>query len=492
MRWRIAAFVKHMSQLVSVTSKHQRAVVIGGSMAGLAVARALSPAFREIVIIERDELARDQPAHRAGVPQSWHIHALLLRGQQELEELFPGFIDAAVRLGAVKYDHAADLVSFTNYGWEPRYESEFIAISGTRALLEFAERERFFALTPNATVIENTRVLDLITEEHDGKLRAAGVVTNNHEHLRIEADLVVDCSGRAALWKRWTEQRDLPLPRESVVDAQCGYTSRIYRPHDPSEFPWKGMVADTAFPNRPRFGAIFPIEDGDWMVTLGGFNGVYPPSDERGFNEFARSLDTPLYAKALERAEPVTRIRSSRRHEMRWNHLESHAHPISGLLAVGDSAWCFNPHYGQGMSIAVTCARILRDVIEENADLGSLQRRYYKRAQKFSWPQWESTSQLDLRWGSTQGKRPWHAKITHPLAELIVRAGQHDRAVSRALLGGIHFLRTPAEVLTPRVWARVFMFALRQLGRDSYGFMTELPAAPRTGALSRRRFVKVA
>jgi hypothetical protein len=83
-----------------------------------------------------------------------------------------------------------------------------------------------------------------------------------------------------------------------------------------------------------------------------------------------------------------------------------------------------------------------------------------------------------LRWAGTQGKRPWHAKLTHPLAELIVRAGQHDRVVSRALLGGIHYLRTAPEVLTPRVWAHVAAFALKQLGRNRYPLATEMPADP--------------
>jgi flavin-dependent dehydrogenase len=446
---------------------HDRAIVIGGSMAGLAVARALSGRFREVVVIERDTLSRDRPEHRAGVPQSWHIHALMLRGQRELETLFP-----------VRIDHAADLVSFTNHGWEPRYESEFIALSATRILLEFAERERFFALTKNATLLDDTRVLDLITESSGGGLRTLGVVTSHPAHPRLLADLVVDCSGRAVRWKEWFNRRSVPLPRESVVDARCGYSSRLYRPRNPEAFPWKAMVSDTAFPDRPHFGAIVPLENDEWMVTLGGFNGVYPPADEQGFLEFARCLATPLYCEALERADPLTKVRAFRRLEMHWNHFEAYDHPISHYIAVGDSAWSYNPHYGQGMSIAIGCARILRDVVAQNADLESLPRRYYARARKFAWPQWESTAQLDLRWTGTQGERPWHSKLSHPLAELIVRAGQHDRTVSRALLAGAHFLKTPADVLTPNVMARVALYGLKQLGPGRSRLSTELPAPP--------------
>jgi 2-polyprenyl-6-methoxyphenol hydroxylase-like FAD-dependent oxidoreductase len=461
------------------TSRTQeRAVVIGASMGGLAVARALSDRFREVVVIERDKLGLERPEHRAGVPQSWHIHALMMRGQRDLEALFPGFLDTALSLGAVRFDHAADLVSFTNYGWEARYESEFIAVSATRILLEFAERQRFFALTKNATVLDDTRVLDLITESRDGRIRAVGVVTSDPSRPKIPADLVVDCSGRAFRWKEWLRQRSVPLPRESVVDARCGYSSRLYRPKNPAAFPWKGMVSDTAFPHQPQFGLIVPLENSEWMVTLGGFNGMYPSCREEGFLEFARSLATPLYAQALEQAEPLTKVRAFRRLEMRWNHFEAYDHPLGNFIAIGDSAWSFNPHYGQGMSIAVGCARILRDTLAQSGELANLPDRYYAHAKKFAWPQWEGTAQLDLRWNGTEGERPWHSKLSHPITELIVRAGQHDRTVARALLAGAHFLKTPADVLTPRVLARVALYGLKQLGPNRSRFSYELPAPP--------------
>lgn len=452
--------------------------MIGGSMGGLAVARALSERFREVVVIERDVLSRERPEHRAGVPQSWHIHSLAVRGQRELEDLFPGYLETAIDLGAVRFDHAADLVAFTNFGWEPRYESEFIALSATRVVLEFAQRLRFFELVKNATLLDDTRVLDLLTEQHGNGLRAVGVVTSHPEHPEIRADLVVDCSGRASRWKEWFSQRSLPLPRETIVDARCGYSSRLYRPHNPREFPWKAMVTDTAYPDRPKFGAILPIEDDQWIVTLGGYNGVYPPADEDGFLEFARSLEPSLYFQALERAEPLTKVRAFRRLDMHWNHFESYDHPIARYIAVGDSAFSFNPHYGQGMTVAVVCARILRDLVKQKPDLDSLPRRYYARAKRFAWPMWDSTAQLDLRWNGTDGKRAWHSKLVHPIAELIVRAGQRDRTVSKALLAGAHILKTPQELLTPNVMLRVVLFWVKELLQRNTGFRTELPDAP--------------
>ena len=89
-----------------------RAVVLGGSIAGLLAARVLADTHAEVVVVERDELSHSA-GHRRGVPQSRHIHGLLARGQQALEELFDGFTTELVDLGAPTGDMLQDLrVSF--------------------------------------------------------------------------------------------------------------------------------------------------------------------------------------------------------------------------------------------------------------------------------------------------------------------------------------------------------------------------------------------
>ena len=85
-----------------------RAVVLGGSIAGLLAARVLADTHAEVVVVERDELSH-AAEHRRGVPQSRHIHALLARGQQALEELFDGLTTELVDLGAPAGDMLQDL-----------------------------------------------------------------------------------------------------------------------------------------------------------------------------------------------------------------------------------------------------------------------------------------------------------------------------------------------------------------------------------------------
>ncbi|MFD6108322.1 NAD(P)-binding protein, partial [Nocardia salmonicida] len=65
------------------------AVVLGAGIGGLLAARVLSEAYSRVTVIERDALLPDSEA-RKGVPQGRHVHGLLPRGKDILEELFPG------------------------------------------------------------------------------------------------------------------------------------------------------------------------------------------------------------------------------------------------------------------------------------------------------------------------------------------------------------------------------------------------------------------
>ena len=85
---------------MNTSSKHQadydghaqgrHAVVLGGSLAGLLAAQVLADHFDEVTLIERDILAAKAEVRR-GIPQANHVHGLLLRGREVLEEFFSGF-----------------------------------------------------------------------------------------------------------------------------------------------------------------------------------------------------------------------------------------------------------------------------------------------------------------------------------------------------------------------------------------------------------------
>ncbi len=72
-----------------MTGTVDRALVIGSSIAGLLAAQALSEAYDEVVVLDRDELPYG-PVARRGVPQVRHAHGLLAGGREAMEELLPG------------------------------------------------------------------------------------------------------------------------------------------------------------------------------------------------------------------------------------------------------------------------------------------------------------------------------------------------------------------------------------------------------------------
>jgi len=79
------------------------AVVLGASMAGLAAARVLADAYRQVTVVDRDLLPAPG-VQRRGVSQGRHAHGLLARGREVLEELFCGLTDELVARGALYGD----------------------------------------------------------------------------------------------------------------------------------------------------------------------------------------------------------------------------------------------------------------------------------------------------------------------------------------------------------------------------------------------------
>src|ERR1700722_10768306 len=82
-----------------VRAQGEHAVVLGASMAGLLAARVLSESFRQVTVIERDVLPTEA-GQRRSVPQGRHVHALLSRGAQVLDDLFPGLTKQVAEAGA--------------------------------------------------------------------------------------------------------------------------------------------------------------------------------------------------------------------------------------------------------------------------------------------------------------------------------------------------------------------------------------------------------
>lgn len=143
--------------------KLKKAIVIGGSIAGLLAARVLAEYCDSVIIVERDRLPL-QPQMRKGVPQSAQPHVLLVRGYRILEELFPGIGSQLSAAGALTLDWMREFHFFTQGQWSKNavVPSEILSLTCSRPLLEWAIRQRLAEFS-QVQFVEQHRAIALLT-----------------------------------------------------------------------------------------------------------------------------------------------------------------------------------------------------------------------------------------------------------------------------------------------------------------------------------------
>src|ERR1700678_2878291 len=183
--------------------KANDAVVIGGGIGGMCAARVLSDHFERVTLIERDELP-EGAAHRKGVPQSRHPHGLLDRGRRELSALFPGLDDSLRQRGGLDMDAGLELATLNPEGWATRRRTGHQMLFASRLLIESVIRDRV-KQNPRIKFVEGTEVTGLLFTPGETP-RVTGVETHkagDDKVDRLDADLVVDCSGRSSRAPKW-------------------------------------------------------------------------------------------------------------------------------------------------------------------------------------------------------------------------------------------------------------------------------------------------
>jgi flavin-dependent dehydrogenase len=425
--------------------------VIGASLAGLVAARVLRDHFDEVLVVERDHLPQG-PEPRSGVPQARHIHVLLVRGAQILEELFPGFRDELIGGGAPTVDWPSEVLWLAPAGWVQRSGSSFELISASRDSLDWVVRARVLA-QDGVHVLDGHDATGLLSPAERARVtgvtvrsRADGTTTDH------EADLVVDASGRNSHAPAWLSALGYPLPRESVVNAFLGYSSRVYAPPDGFDADWTAIVLTSRPPDAKRAGVLVPLNGGLWHVTLVGTGHDYPPTDEPGFVEFARTLRSRILHDVLVDANPVTSISGYRRTENQLRHYERMASFPDGFVALGDAVSAFNPVYGQGMSVAGLSGLVLQRWLRTGGTSAGFQQQLAKAVAT----PWLLATSEDFRFPTTEGGRPGPlTKLMHRYIDRVITVGTVDNVVLDTFLGVVHLIEPPSALFRPAVLARV-------------------------------------
>jgi 2-polyprenyl-6-methoxyphenol hydroxylase-like FAD-dependent oxidoreductase len=429
------------------------AVVLGASISGLLAARVLAEHFDSVTVVERDELDAS-PSGRRGVPQGQHLHGLLMRGSQVLDDLFPGFLDEFVAAGAQHFD-GTDLsrlyLSMNGHVLLRTGDAQELGIHGSsRPFLESHIRRRTLALD-NVGLLDGHDVTDMTSDP--ARRRVTGVRVAPHAGgtaSELAADLVVDATGRGARTPAFLQRLGYSRPFEERVTVHLKYSTQLFRL--PAEALHEVAFLITAVAGRASGLAMARCEHDTWMLTVAGMAGINPPDTFEGIVDFSTDM-LPAYAiEALRSATPLAPPSRYGYPSSRWYRYDRLRRHPDGLIALGDAVCSFNPVYAQGMTVAALQALALRDSLARGTT--NLPSRFYRASAKPIRQAWQQVKGTDLSLPEIEGTPPLLTRLTNPYVERVLSAAEHDPLAMQAFMRVAWLVDSAPALTRPAIIAR--------------------------------------
>jgi microsomal epoxide hydrolase len=427
------------------------AVVLGGSMAGLYAARVLSESYAKVSIVDRDRLdGVTEP--RRGVPQGFHAHALLARGQHELEELLPGFTDELRAAGMPMVD-MGEMHWYLEGRRMANVRTGLVAVSLTRPRLESIVRARITAL-PNVSLVEEHDILDIVASPERDRVVGSRIQSRSQGSAprELTADLVVDATGRGSRAPHWLAELGYGRPAEERVKIDLAYTTcEFLLPARPLERDWSEIPLAT--PTSPR-GAFFGRVNGDLhILSLTSMLGDHPAPTVAGVREFARSLPIPHIYDAIRDVEPAAgpdQIRFPASVRRRYEQLTEFP---KGFLVLGDGVCSFNPVYGQGMTVAVLEALALRELLRKGCEPNA--RHFFREIARVIDGPWGIAAGGDLAWPGVEGERTPVVEMMNAYMGRLMMGMLDDPQITEAFMRVAGLMDPPEALIRPGLMLRV-------------------------------------
>jgi 2-polyprenyl-6-methoxyphenol hydroxylase-like FAD-dependent oxidoreductase len=438
-----------------------KAIVIGGSIAGLLAAQVLLKYFDRVLILERDRFSA-RPEPRKGIPQSYHPHVLLVQGQQILEQLFPGLTAQLSLEGALEIDWTADFRWHLGAGWAPRFSSGLVSTACTRNLLETTIRQRLIKDT-RIEILETHQVQGLLADSFHRRVIGVRVQNVQKQNIEITAQLVVDASGRGSKTSTWLKDIGYSAPKETTVKSFLGYSTCWYQSLNEEILNCKMLYLMPKSPYQNSGAVMQKTEKGRWLVNLIGVGKNYPPTDELGFIEFAKNMHDPVVYEAIRNATPFSSIYGYQRTENHRRHYEKLSSRPENFIVTGDAACAFNPVYGQGMTTAARGAIALDQCLRQyqkpnhQANLKGFSKHFQKELAKVNDIPWMMATSDDFRWPTTEGKQPsFSVQLVQKYLVEVQKEVPQNKFIFQKLVEAIHLIKSPISLLHPFVAGPVF------------------------------------
>ncbi len=357
-----------------------------------------------------------------------------------MERFFPGFATALDQAGAPSLRWLTDVNLYLSNGWLKRNDLNIITRTTTRPNLEWIVRQELAKLA-NVTFVDNCQVNGLVTDTSRTRLTGLNisyrraVVEQDNQAEVLEADLIVDASGRNSKFPEWLKTIGYESPAETQVNSKLGYASCLYSKlsYEPD---WKFIGINAKAPDQPRGGSISHQEGGQWMVTLMGYGEQHqPPTDLDGFLAFAKGMPSPEIYDALKTATPLSAISGYADTMNVWHHYEKLKQMPQSMIVLGDAVCCFNPIYGQGMTTAALAAETLNTCLSQRKPINGLGMSFQKQLAKVIANPWLLATGADFQFPETEGKRPGGlAGVAQAYFERLLQLTYSDPQVAKAFI----------------------------------------------------------
>jgi 2-polyprenyl-6-methoxyphenol hydroxylase-like FAD-dependent oxidoreductase len=340
-------------------------------------------------------------------------------------------------------------------------KSDLIGLAASRPVLEGHLRRRLLVL-PNVRAIENCAVQGLVGDRARKSVTGVRARVDGKPEETVNADLVVDATGRGSSSAAWLEELGYHPPANEKVEIGIGYMTRKYR-RRPADLDGKlGIIVAGSAPNR-RNGVILAQENDSWRVTVGGFLGDEAPDNDQGFLAYLATLPTMEIHDVVAKAEPLTDYNRYRYvSSLRRRYEKLVRFPVN-YLVFGDAICSFNPVYGQGITVAAQEALALQQCLRTGSN--DLARRFFKAAAKIIDIPWDIAVGSDLRHPQVKGARPPMLRFINWYIGKLHLAATRDSTLATAFLKVANLMIPPSSLLHPaiawRVWRGHYRGGLR-------------------------------
>ncbi|MFI5909264.1 FAD-dependent oxidoreductase [Dactylosporangium sp. NPDC051541] len=438
-----------------------RAVVLGGSMAGLMAARVLSDHADEVVIVERDPTPGAVP--RPGVPQGTQVHALLPAGQTQLERWFPGFTDGAVAAGAPDFGRNDGRVYINNKLREvqdpppPRP----ILIT-TRPFLEHQVHERVLERANVRVVFGRAEGLRFSETAVTG---ATYVPEGGAEPVHLDADLVVDAMGRSSRLNDWLDGHGWPKAPMRRMPIKLNYASALFERDESISDTWAVVTQETPGKGRvPRIGGVLSVERDRWLMLVAGYDEDRPSRDPAEYAERCRKYFPEMFGAIAEQGRMIGGVITYHQADSRRRDFHAVDRLPAGLVAAGDAVASFNPVYGQGMTSAMLHASCLSAWLQTGPDVPATPaKEYFEKVRVIVDAAWQISTFADLGLPHITSGQPRGYWMIRWAGDLLQRASMVDAPTCRELNRVTAMETHPAALAKPGVVLRALR--LKLMGR---------------------------